>query len=163
MADFTIHALYQSMSGDVTPLDYTRKERHEWTPWDWICALRDGITGDAAGSRFRIIDRVKEELPGMTEEQMMARHGRRLLNIVSGLFSASTEIGDEPILTDDELDLVNAAIDDVDSDSEDEVRVAEQQLRFERFRLDASHYTADEVSIRVILSVQVPHSGCPAS
>ncbi len=155
MTDFTIHALYQSMSGDVTPLDYTRKERHEWTTWDWICALRDGITGDAAGSRFRIIDRVKEELnalvaarrelPGMTEEQMMARHGRRLLNIVSGLFSVSTEIGDEPVLTDAELDLVNAAIDEADTDSEDEIRAAEQQLRFERFRLDASHYITERL------------------
>ena len=140
------------MSGAVTPLDYTRKDRSDWTTWDWICALRDNLTGDAAGERFRIIDRIREdlsaliaargELPHMTELQMMARYGSHLRNAVNALYGETINIGDEHSLTQEELDLINEAVDGMDTDSEDEILEAEQNLRFERFRLDASHYIA---------------------
>lgn len=33
------------MRAAASAQDYRQKERQEWTVWDWLCALKDGLTG----------------------------------------------------------------------------------------------------------------------
>ncbi|MCR5826359.1 MAG: hypothetical protein K6G54_07320 [Oscillospiraceae bacterium] len=100
MADFTIHSIYSSMTTAHSPQDYLHKpDRESWTAWDWLCALNDGLTGDAARERYDAFDRMKEDLqaliaagserPAPSEAQMMVRFGGRV-RAVFGWLRAET-------------------------------------------------------------------------
>ena len=153
MANFTIHDLYSSMSGNVTALDYRNKNRNDWTAWDWLCALKDGLNGDAAGARFEQIDHMKaelqalfdlkNELPGLTEAEMMGRFGKRMRTLFLDLLGEPIQAA-EPSLTDDELELINDATTRLRPDTEEAVNAGENRyrtaVRFRDFRGKTAEY-----------------------
>ena len=150
MPNFKIHDLYTSMAAAASAQDYLQKQdRNDWTAWDWLCALKDGLTGDAAGARYETHDRIKEELqalvnvknelPGLTEAQMMARFGSRVRALFNQLYYETT-FEDPSVFTEDERELVEGASDEAVLDNEADVLAAEQNARFARFRRDAADY-----------------------
>ena len=163
MPNLTIHELYAAMSGNVTSQDYRNKDRDAWSAWDWICALKDALTGDAPGARYDFIAQMKEELqaiqgarrelPGMTEEQMLARYGRRLRVLTDAVYQELNDT-DEPKLTEDELDLMQAFSDELELDDEEDVREAEQNVRFARFREASADYIAELIEQRLAEEAQ---------
>ena len=163
MANFTIHELYESMRGDVTPLDYRNKDRDDWTAWDWLCALKDVLKGDAAGSRADIIYQMKadlqalfnarNELPGLTEAQMMVKYGTTMRELLLHLTDEPIQ-ADFPSLSENELELINDATSRLDPDSEETSRAGLRQDRFSRFRKNVSDYTVRLIHERRALEAQ---------
>ena len=163
MANFTIHELYESMRGDVTPLDYRNKDREDWTAWDWLCAMKDVLKGDAAGARADIIYQIKEdltalfnarnELPGLTEAQMMSKYGARMREMFLRLTDEPIQAV-EPSFSAEELELINDATSRMDPDTAETIEAGLRQDRFVRFRNDVADYTVRLIQERRGLEAQ---------
>ena len=150
MPHFTIHDLYTSMSGNAGPLDYRNKgSREDWTAWDWLCALKDGLTGVQAGNNRSRFDKLKADLyelfmakgliSNMTEADMMTRYGRKLRSLGVDLGEAMNAMQDS--FSEGEWTLINDARPVFsETDSLDAIEQAENHDLAERFQQAANRY-----------------------
>ncbi len=105
------------MGGAALPQDYRNKERNNWTVYDWLYAINDGVTGEGASpadrqkidSVKRVIANVaayKAMLPGLTEQQLAADYGRRFRDLhrqiseLAALPEGALRAEDRELLTD---------------------------------------------------------------
>ena len=135
MPNFTIHELFTSMNAAASALDYRQKEQNEWTTWDWLCALNDGVKGTNSGEHREEVDEMRKTLyqmvslkyavPRITEEQMMERWGRTFLDL-------SGTLNDLPLkhpeaFTEAELNVLHAAAENMgDTDTLDDIEAGER-------------------------------------
>ena len=150
MPHFTIHDLYTSMSGNAGPLDYRNKlNREDWTAWDWLCALKDGLTGVQAGNNRARFDKLKADLyelfmakgliSNMTEADMMTRYGRKLRSLGVDLGEAMNAMQDS--FSEGEWTLINdARLVFSETDNLDAIEQAENHDLAERFQQAANLY-----------------------
>ena len=149
MPNFTIHELYTSMNAAASALDYRQKEQNDWTTWDWLCALNDGIKGTNAGDHREDIDEIRKVIyqtvslkyavPPLSEEQMMERWGRTFLDLSGALNDLPLEHPEA--FTAAELNLLNTAVDSMDNtDTLDDIEAGERNALTGRMQRDAFAY-----------------------
>jgi len=150
MADFTIEALYTSMQAGGEQA-YREKERASWTLFDWLCALRDGLTGANAAEHRDEFDDIRRSIDALlamkaaaasdnlTQTQMMARGGRRLREVYQKLRDLSSL--NSAFFGENERELLTAAVQSFTrTDEPAAIAAAEQSEQVSAYRQAARTY-----------------------
>lgn len=148
MPIFSVHELFVSMNAANSDRDYRQKEQQAWSVWDWLCALKDGLTGrgnDPEDARFQALrgtlfalTALRTVQPPVTEADLAANYGRRIFAFRQELANVQSFTG---ALSAEESDLASAFRDNVEPGNDlNSIIYFEQQRRIRRWREDARRY-----------------------